>query len=559
LNILILVSRFRWVSCQLEALRKCLTAGAIRRILDTLPATLDETYDRLLIEILDEHRHIAVSALTWLTVSERPLTLAELAEACVIDGSKNPAFDPAERLLTSNIILNILSSLVSTQGENDSEVRLAHFSVKEYLTSDRIARGPAAAFRITGEDGNDLILQNCIHYMHCLAVHGSEVRVNSRGSTASPQNPSTYEDYDPGSSTSEPEIPQNSPLFSYASHYWMKHLEYFEDNLSLVARKIVVSFLLSPKAVSLWMKQHPFFDCPSAPALYIAAYFGLSSTVEDLLRTGIDVNEQSSGTKYGSALHVACERGHAKFVSKLLAAHADVNLRGGSFGNALRAATYVGNEGIIQELLLAGAKVDATGESDLAVLNTRSCNRNPGVIILLLSHGASIKRDRELGGPILHWAATAGHVTLVEAILANLSDPQLADDYKWTTPDWSWTQHGVWATDISPAYFPRTSAPYEAIRHGHIEVAKVFFSTWSEIDEIDYEGRTALYWATFNGRTDIMKLLLHHGADLHCPGPFGWTAKYWARWKANSEQVALLESMCGCDICSSDMWANDGG
>ena len=39
--------RFRWTFCQLEVLRHCLPPS-IRGILDELPETLDETYERVL-------------------------------------------------------------------------------------------------------------------------------------------------------------------------------------------------------------------------------------------------------------------------------------------------------------------------------------------------------------------------------------------------------------------------------------------------------------------------------------------------------------------------------
>src|SRR6267142_361989 len=42
--------RFRWVFCQLDRLRRCFSPS-IRRILNELPATLDETYERTLQEI----------------------------------------------------------------------------------------------------------------------------------------------------------------------------------------------------------------------------------------------------------------------------------------------------------------------------------------------------------------------------------------------------------------------------------------------------------------------------------------------------------------------------
>ena len=39
--------RFRWVDCQLDNLRRCMPSS-IRKALDELPVTLDETYERIL-------------------------------------------------------------------------------------------------------------------------------------------------------------------------------------------------------------------------------------------------------------------------------------------------------------------------------------------------------------------------------------------------------------------------------------------------------------------------------------------------------------------------------
>lgn len=50
-DILINGSRFRWVFCQLEALRKCLSPATLRSSLVTLPRTLDETCERIMHEI----------------------------------------------------------------------------------------------------------------------------------------------------------------------------------------------------------------------------------------------------------------------------------------------------------------------------------------------------------------------------------------------------------------------------------------------------------------------------------------------------------------------------
>lgn len=41
-----MLNRFRWVFCQLDKLRRCLSPR-IRQALDELPETLDETYERI--------------------------------------------------------------------------------------------------------------------------------------------------------------------------------------------------------------------------------------------------------------------------------------------------------------------------------------------------------------------------------------------------------------------------------------------------------------------------------------------------------------------------------
>jgi ankyrin repeat domain-containing protein 50 len=136
--------RFCWVYCQLESLKKCLKATAVRRVLTSLPKTLDDTYDRMLLSIDPEYVREAIAALRWLCFSQRPLLVEELAEAIAINPTANTPFDREECLADLYHILQILSSLVvlSTRDKDPyrdtwtelktiNEVKLAHFSVRE--------------------------------------------------------------------------------------------------------------------------------------------------------------------------------------------------------------------------------------------------------------------------------------------------------------------------------------------------------------------------------------------------------------------------------------------
>ena len=76
----LLIHRFRWVVCQLDTLRTCLKRSALLKALKGLPKTLDETYERILLQISEEYRHDAQIVFTLLAFSPRPISLGEAAE-----------------------------------------------------------------------------------------------------------------------------------------------------------------------------------------------------------------------------------------------------------------------------------------------------------------------------------------------------------------------------------------------------------------------------------------------------------------------------------------------
>jgi site-specific recombinase XerC len=76
---------FRWVKCQLDVLRNCTTVRDIKKARNMLPPTLDETYERILLDIDRDEWEKARTALQWLIFYARPLRLQEIAEAVVID------------------------------------------------------------------------------------------------------------------------------------------------------------------------------------------------------------------------------------------------------------------------------------------------------------------------------------------------------------------------------------------------------------------------------------------------------------------------------------------
>jgi len=120
--------------------------AAIRKSLQELPASLDETYDRVLISLSPEDKPFALHALTVLCAygdqMDSDVLLGAMALSCT---HEPPCFDPA--LVDFDSLQEACSCLIREVSPGERVV-LAHYTVKEYLTSDRLAVGTAKEFHI---------------------------------------------------------------------------------------------------------------------------------------------------------------------------------------------------------------------------------------------------------------------------------------------------------------------------------------------------------------------------------------------------------------------------
>ncbi|KAA6412672.1 MAG: hypothetical protein FRX48_03664 [Lasallia pustulata] len=220
---------FRWAVCQLDVLQNCHRLPILRKALESLPETLDETYARILRKISEEDSHDAIKILQWLTYSSRPLRIEELAEIVAVNINGSPWFDHTARFPAKEDVLAICSSLVAVEDvrieDNDlgrdkyllreqygstlvnpiQIVRLAHFSVKEYLVSKRIRDQAAATARYAIQEiqANQFIAAACLAYL---------LQFNQHDSLTS----QTLEDF---------------PLARYAAMYWLRHTRKVDKDL----------------------------------------------------------------------------------------------------------------------------------------------------------------------------------------------------------------------------------------------------------------------------------------------------------------------------------------
>ena len=134
-------------------------------MLEDLPKTLDETYGRTLLGIDEEKREYAQRLFRCLVASIRPLRVEELAEVLAVRFPKAapPAFNPAWRPENAEeAVLSACSSLISIVDTGGKQVvQFSHFSVKEYLTSERLttAEERLSCYHILPEPAHTILAQ----------------------------------------------------------------------------------------------------------------------------------------------------------------------------------------------------------------------------------------------------------------------------------------------------------------------------------------------------------------------------------------------------------------
>jgi hypothetical protein len=410
----------------------------VRRTLDELPESLDETYERILKEIKKPNRDHARRLLQCLVVAIRPLRVDELAEVLAVD------FDDADGIPKLNpkwrwedeeqALLASCSSLIAVVELGDSRVvQFSHFSVREFLTSSRLATssGDLLRYHIALEPAHTVLAQACM---------GILLQSDDRGEQSGKG------------------IGDNSPLARYAAEHWVAHTQ-FEHVSSYLRTSMESLFDLDEPYFAAWLKLYDIDTPPptgatfyvftptskrGASSLYYAALCGFQDLVQDLI-VKYPQHVNASGGYYWTPLVAALARKHFQTAKLLRHSGADPNVQRYHGNTPLHSAAYYGDVEMVKVLLDLEADVNIRNDDSISPLNYISigpwlagevpkCPQSlANVARLLLDRGADINTRDDEGRTPLHTATYMGLIEIIRVLLdrgANVG----AGDEQGTTP-----------------------------------------------------------------------------------------------------------------------------
>lgn len=276
-----------------------------------MPRDLNESYERILRQFdsgASRQRHFQKymqRTLLWLCFATRPLRLAELSEAIIIE-EDDTGLDNDSRLLNPQILLSLGQGLFIYDKVTEL-ITLGHSSIKTFLTSESIHKSSAAKFALSGPEAHGTIMRACLTYLRfkCFKVEAGR----------------TIHSYTT--------LTEEYPLLAYASHNWSLHIK----SLDTTSWCHIATFLETRKLPNsgnygFWI-QYIAGSLPSdviqnTSPLYYAASFGYDLLVSVILSFEKPLNIEQPGGRHGStALQVACYRQQRKAVELLVDAGAN--------------------------------------------------------------------------------------------------------------------------------------------------------------------------------------------------------------------------------------------
>jgi ankyrin repeat protein len=540
-------------------LRLCLRSR-VRHFLNELPDSLDETYEHVLKEIHKTNRGYVQRLLQCLAVAIRPLYIDELAEILnsdpeVIEGGVL-TFDPDwESKDKEQELLSACPSLITIIDNGDSRiVQFAHFSVKEFLTSNRLSTSSEDISR---------------YHIHPDAVHTTFART-SLGVLLR-----LGDDDDMFSATS-------IPLAEYAAEHWVSHAQVGSIS-SRVMGPMKTLFDSDKPHFAAWLRiydidgpsdvSNPFPIRDTPKPLYYSSLCGFYDLIEHLVKE-YPQHLNALGGEDGYPLVAALHGGHIRVAELLFQHGANVDAQGRDKQTPLhRALEWPKNYavGATRFLLKHGANVNAQREDlstplhlaaareDFEVAqmilqgggdNEKSLHRMPkrsfprsednrvNLVQLLLEHGAEVNSQNERGATALHNASRVWNLAAARALVDHGANVNAKDN------------HGQ-----TPLH--RVSEEEDYLEEHRFGVSRLLIERRADVNARDRNHETPLHLASHFPDLKLVRMLLDRGANVNaednrCRTPLHWVLRVGNYSDGDAFGVAQLLIERGADVNARD-------
>lgn len=165
---------FRWVECQFQTLHGCPSRAEVRRALNDLPENLDKCYERILRRVPQKYCDYTLRVLQWLCIADESVRVDHVMAAFAANIGDNPHIDLDCQFNSSEKVLGLCPGFIITTNRIDyltdpqkllrPYFQIAHYSVKEYLLSNRIPPppNPISMFKVDRGFANLAMAKTCL-------------------------------------------------------------------------------------------------------------------------------------------------------------------------------------------------------------------------------------------------------------------------------------------------------------------------------------------------------------------------------------------------------------
>ena len=476
---------------------------------------MDETYERTLGEINKADWEFAHRLFQFVVVAARPLRVKELAELLAFDFKAGPIpkFHKDWRLEDpGDAVLSACSSLLAIVDVGGSPViQFSHFSVKEFLTSARLAEASDIIHRryhVSMTPAHTLASQACLG---TLLLLDKDVITHDN-----------LEDY---------------PLTKYAGEHWVYHTQFegvsqsVEDGMTQLfdpSKPHLAVCIWIHDPIFPWLKGHKRGKRPPSTLrlpLHYAAFWGLQSIVQFLV---FDLSQNVHSRKFthgATPLHLASKNGHKQVVCLLLKCGADI-LAQDTYGKTpLHLASEEGHVEVAHMLIERGADVSAQDMYGKTPLHLALPGGHLEVAYMFIERGADVPAQDMYGMTPLHLALQEGHLEVAYMFIERGADVSVQDMY-WKTP------------------------LHLALEKGHLEVAHMLIKRGADVSALDKYGKTPLHLALQEGHLEVAHVLIERGADVSAQDMYGKTPLHLASQEGHVEAALMLNER-GADVFMS--------